>query len=245
MFIFPVFVSEGLCGLLSVIPADDGWNADGDLHFIRQIADRLGVGWSHFNMVWNLRKMTIGSMRALARAVDAKSPWTAGHSSRVMRIALGIGQQIGIEGENREKLKQAALLHDIGKIGISSAILDKPGKLTDEEYETIKSHPAIGADILGPISSFDEIIPIVRQHHERWDGKGYPDGLAGNEICPEARILAVADVYDAMVSDRPYRKGMEKARAIAIIQSESGKQFDPMMVRLFLKWVGENQALAA
>ena len=156
-----------------------------------------------------------------------------------------IGQQIGIEGENREKLKQAALLHDIGKIGISSAILDKPGKLTDEEYEIIKSHPSIGADILGPISSFDAIIPMVRQHHERWDGKGYPDGLAGNEICPEARILAVADVYDAMVSDRPYRKGMEKARAIAIIQSESGKQFDPMMVRLFLKWVGENQALAA
>ena len=245
LILFPVWVSDKLFALLSVVCDSEAGPVEETLLLVRQIADHLAVAWSNVNLILDLRRLTTGSMQALARAVDAKSPWTAGHSARVMRIAMGIGRHMGLLPERIDRLEQAALLHDIGKIGVSSKILDKAGRLTDEEFDAIKRHPVIGEKILAPIPVFKPIIPMVRQHHERWDGKGYPDGLCGEAAIPEARILTVADACDAMASDRPYRKGMDMARVIAIIESEAGRQFDPAVVTAFLKLMEENSALAA
>ena len=242
---FPVYISDKLFALLFVSSRSGDGPAEETFALARQIADHLSVAWSNVNLIRDLRQLTIGSMQALARTVDAKSPWTAGHSARVMRIALGIGRHMGLPPERIDRLEQAALLHDIGKIGISSGILDKPGRLTDQEFDIIKSHPVIGDTILTPIPAFKAIIPMVRQHHERWDGKGYPDGLSGEAITLEARIMAVADVYDAMTSDRPYRKGMGLEQAIAVIKSEAGRQLDPVVVEAFLELMKERSALAA
>jgi putative nucleotidyltransferase with HDIG domain len=133
-----------------------------------------------------------------------------------------------------ETLFRGGLLHDIGKIGIPLAILDKPGKLTDEEYAKVKDHSAIGAKILEPIKAYADIIPMVIQHHERYDGKGYPSGLAGQAIDINARILAVADVYDALISSRPYRQGWIEDKVITLLKNEAGRQFDPQVVEAFL-----------
>ena len=243
--VFPVFVKDRLHALLTVTGPAGRPPSRETLGLIRQIADHLAVAWSNVNLIRDLRALTIGSMQALARAVDAKSPWTAGHSARVMRIALAIGRHLGLPPERIDRLQQAALLHDIGKIGVSSAILDKPGKLTDEEFAAIRRHPAIGDNILAPIPAFKAIIPMVRQHHERWDGRGYPDGVSGEEIIREARILAVADVFDAMTSDRPYRKSMPLGQAMSIIHGEAGRQFDPAIVAAFVELMAEKDTLAA
>jgi HAMP domain-containing protein len=243
--LFPVYIRERLFALIYVASRPEAHSSENTFSPVRQIADHLAVAWSNLKMIQDLRQLTLGSMQALARAVDAKSPWTAGHSARVMRVALSIGRHMALPPASMDRLEQAALLHDIGKIGISSKILDKPGQLTAEEFDTIKSHPVIGDRILAPIPVFKKIIPLVRQHHERWDGKGYPDGLSGEAITLEARILAVSDVYDAMTSDRPYREGMDPERAIAIIGSEAGSQLDPMVVKAFLELMQQKSAMAA
>jgi putative nucleotidyltransferase with HDIG domain len=242
---FPVYISDKLFALLFISCRPGDGLEEETIPLVRQIADHLAVAWSNVNLIRDLRRLTIGSLQALARTVDAKSPWTAGHSARVMRISLGIGRHMGLPPERMDRLERAALLHDIGKIGISSKILDKPGRLTDEEFDIIKSHPVIGDNILTPITAFKEIIPMIRQHHERWDGKGYPDGLSGDAITIEARIMAVADVYDAMTSDRPYRNGMELERVLSIMESEAGHQLDPSVVEAFLELMQEKSALAA
>ena len=161
-----------------------------------------------------LYRLNRGTLTALARAIDAKSPWTAGHSERVTHLALKIGRILSLTQKQLENLEQAGLLHDIGKIGIPAKILDKPGKLTDEEYRIICEHPVKGANILQPIEEYAEVMPVAMQHHEWFNGKGYPDGLSGEEISIGARILAVADVFDALTSDRPYRDGMSVEIAI-------------------------------
>ncbi len=137
-------------------------------------------------------------------------------------------------------LHRGALLHDVGKLGISVQLLDKPGRLEDHEFKEVKAHPSIGGRILEPISAFADIMPIVTDHHERWDGKGYPNGLAGEEIHINARILAVADTYDAMTSDRPYRKGRDTEAAVEEIWSQAGTQFDPRVVEAFLVAMGRD-----
>jgi HD-GYP domain-containing protein (c-di-GMP phosphodiesterase class II) len=162
-----------------------------------------------------------------------------------MHLALDIGRSLKLDSQKLDLLQQAALLHDIGKIGIPIRILDKPDRLDDEEYAQIKKHPVIGGTILQPIKAFWALIPIIRLHHERWDGAGYPDGLAGEAINWGARILAVADVFDAMISNRPYRKGMDPDKAMDIIRSEKGRQFDPEVVDAFLQTVGSKAQAAA
>ena len=150
---------------------------------------------------------------------------------------MKIGSVSGLSPKKLDDLHRAALLHDIGKVGISLTILDKPGALDDDEYNMIKKHPSMGARILEPIASYKDIIPMVLQHHERYDGKGYPGGLSGDEIDIGARILAVADVYDALKSDRPYREGWAVERVVDLITEEAGRQFDPDVVEAFLEIV--------
>ena len=172
---------------------------------------------------------------SLAGAIDAKDPYTKGHSTSVSRYSEALARTINMPEHDVERIKIGAMLHDIGKIGIPESVLKKPGKLTDEEWEIMKQHPTIGAEkVLAPNEALREFIPIVKHHHERLDGKGYPDGLKGDEIPLEARIVSVADAYHALVSDRPYRKGMSIEKACSILQEGSGIQWDSDLVRQFI-----------
>lgn len=201
-----------------------------------------------------IRQTFINSIMALANALEAKDKYTKGHSERVTKIAIAIAEELGIPQEKIEKIRLAGLLHDIGKIGIPETILNKPGKLTNEEFELIKSHCETGERILSPIIEDSEILDIVMHHHERYDGTGYPHGLSAEQISPGAKIvavaeaydailsqgakvLAVADAYDAMTSERPYRQAMSHEAACAELQKGKGSQFDPIVVDTFLQKV--------
>ena len=168
---------------------------------------------------------------AFAQVVDAKSPFTAGHSERVTLFSDMIAEQLGFSAEQRQWLKRAALLHDIGKLGVSNSILDKPGKLDSVEWTTMKAHAALTETILVQIEAFADLAPIAAAHHEKLDGTGYPKGLKGDEIALESRILAVADIFDALTADRPYRKAMSVAAAFAILDRMAETEIDPVCVR--------------
>jgi putative nucleotidyltransferase with HDIG domain len=181
-------------------------------------------------LIAELRELNLGTIHALAKAVDAKSPWTAGHAERVTSLAVELGRILGVSPQELEDLKIGGLLHDIGKIGVYEALLDKPGKLTEEEFAQVREHPAKGAEILKPIKAYAAIVPMVEQHHECFDGSGYPHGLAGDQIARTARIMAVADVFDALFSDRPYRKGWDIKEVMQHICLKAGSSFDPEVV---------------
>jgi len=210
-----------------------------DLSTLEKLGAQIGVAMENSRLVSDLEELFLATVKSLSSAIDAKSPWTAGHSERVTAYALLIGEAMDLSGEELKGLELAGILHDIGKIGVSETILDKPGKLNDEELGIIRAHPAIGDELLRPIKQLGRIIPAMRHHHENYDGSGYPDGLAGEDIPLHARILAVADTIDAMGADRPYRKG----RSADIIAEElkrcSGTQFDPAIVDVFLQMAKE------
>ncbi len=174
-------------------------------------------------------------IHAFAKAIDAKSPWTNGHSERVSFWAITIAKEMDLDGEEIDALRIAALLHDIGKIGTYDVILDKPDRLTAEEFDLVKLHPAKGEEILRPIRQLQHILPIIRAHHEKMDGTGYPDGLKGEEIPLLAKILCAADTFDAMTADRPYRPAPGKEYAMAEFRRCSGTQFDPEVAEAFLR----------
>jgi putative nucleotidyltransferase with HDIG domain len=243
--ILPVWVKKDLAAILWLAGSQSEQFTAEDITLARQLADQIAVALSNSSLIAELQEMNWGALQALARAVDAKSAWTAGHSERVAELALKIGKSLNLNSNSIENLQRAAFLHDIGKIGVPLAVLDKPSKLSEEEFHLIKRHPGLGAKIIQPINAFKTITPMIAQHHERFDGKGYPVGLAGEEIHQGARILAVADVYDALSSDRPYRKGMVIEATLELIQKEAGGQFDPEMVEALLKVIAEEQQRAA
>jgi len=175
------------------------------------------------------------TVRCLVSTIEAKDKYTRGHSERVARYSRSICEALGLSGHVMEQVEIAALLHDVGKIDVSISTLQKDGPLTTAEYEEIKRHPASGANILQGIDLLSEIVPIVRAHHERVDGTGYPDGLKSDEIPFAARILAVADCFDAMTSDRPYRRALSDSRARAELDASIGTQLDGLMVKAFLQ----------
>jgi putative nucleotidyltransferase with HDIG domain len=172
---------------------------------------------------------------ALANALDAKSPLTMGHSERVATLSLAIAKEMQVNEHDMEILKIGSLLHDIGKLETYDVILEKTEPLTAKEWELIKMHPTKGADILNPIGQLRKVIPIIKYHHERFDGTGYPEGLKEQDIPLLARILCVADSFDAMTSDRPYKHAMEREQAFAHVRQKAGTQFDPDVVKVFLK----------
>ncbi|HZV82756.1 MAG TPA: HD-GYP domain-containing protein, partial [Geobacteraceae bacterium] len=168
-----------------------------------------------------------------ASAIDAKDPYTYGHSRRVAQISEAICRELGMPGEEIQSIELAALLHDIGKIGTPEHILQKPGRLRPKEMEIIKEHPQQGAHILSTIDELQEVMAWIRHHHERYDGRGYPDKSMAEEIPLPARIIAIADSYDAMTSDRPYRKAMNPIKVMDIMDDLSGSQFDPYVFNAF------------
>ncbi len=177
---------------------------------------------------------TIQAVTALATTIDAKDHYTDGHSRQVSILCAALAQNIGLEEETIETIRIGGLLHDIGKIGISETILHKPGYLNAEEQAIMRAHPTIGARILAPIAALDAVTPLVRHHHERWDGKGYPEHLVGEAIPLGARIIAICDAYESMVSDHPYRRGLGHDDAVRQLSAGAGAQFDPKLVEAFL-----------
>jgi len=176
------------------------------------------------------RELFIGTVKGLAAAIDGKDPYTRGHSERVSRFSIAIAQRLGLTDDEIEKIRISALLHDVGKIGIDDSILKKPSALTDEEYEIMKKHPQKGYKIMSQIPAMKEFLPGMYMHHEMVDGKGYPQGLKGDEIPMMGRIVAVADTFDAMTTERPYQKAMEFDDALARIESFVGTRYDPAVV---------------
>ncbi len=187
------------------------------------------------NILYNqkLQQASLQTVTSLVRAMEAKDAYTSGHSGRVAEISCKLGKSIGLDSHQVQLLEWAALLHDIGKIGIREDVLSKPGKLTDEEFDHIKSHPVKSCKVLEPIDALRDIRPAVRHHHEHFDGSGYPDGLQGEQIPLLARILQIADIWDALTSTRSYRAAMSREKALDIIRREAGITMDPELVKSF------------
>jgi HD-GYP domain-containing protein (c-di-GMP phosphodiesterase class II) len=208
----------------------------------------LGYGGhilSNMLMVRHLQKMAFETVRALVSAIDQKDNYTCGHAERVGWLAVLTGRALGLGDEDLQQIEWAGLLHDVGKIGIPEAILNKPGPLDAEEWEAMRRHPEIGARLLSSLDGLHEAAPLVLHHQERWDGHvdgefpGYPTGLAGDEIPLGARIIAVVDCFDAMTTDRPYRRALADGQAREVLRAERRRQFDPRVVDTFLAILDE------
>ena len=176
----------------------------------------------------------------LVKIIDSKDAYTKGHSERVTKMAVALARQLSLPADAVELIQKAAKLHDIGKIGVPETILNKPGALSEEEYEQIKMHPVMSEKICSSLPSLASVLKIIRHHHERWDGKGYPDGLKAENIPLGARVISVVDCFDAMATDRPYRGRLPKERIIAIFEAGAGTQWDKDIVEVFLKMIKSN-----
>lgn len=206
-----------------------------EANLLLSVATLIGIHSGNLELYRQQSELLAGVVRALTSAIDAKDPYTCGHSDRVARLAVRLAQELGYPSEVLPRVYLAGLLHDIGKIGVNDAILQKPGKLTEEEYDHIKTHVEKGHRILSGLKQLDDILPVVLHHHESWDGNGYPHHLAGEAIPPLARIVAVADAYDAMASNRPYRNRMPNEKIDEIIRNGAGRQWDPQVVEAFFR----------
>ncbi len=214
-----------------------------DHDFIRQqtlqllyiLAGFFSLALQNASLFNDLKRSYFDTIRGVANSIEARDPYTKGHSQRVGQIAKSIAEELGWKSEKVEFIDWGGMLHDVGKIGVHDAILNKKGRLEDEEYERIKQHPAIGAQIVEGISFLDPVVPYILEHHERFNGRGYPQGLIGEKISPEGRLLAVADVFDAMTTNRPYQKALPPEVAFKKIVAGAKVQFDPQIIEAFKK----------
>jgi response regulator RpfG family c-di-GMP phosphodiesterase len=232
----PLKIRQRLIGMLTAVVRQGGVSlTEQDLYYLSFTARRAASVIENVALYENIYENLFATLYAFAETIEARDPYTKQHSSRVAEVALSVGKEMGATQEELDVLNFSGHLHDIGKIGIRDSILLKPGPLTGEEYEIIKQHPIIGASIIGHLGLMSEEQKVIRHHHERWDGKGYPDGLKGEAIPCLARILAVADVYDAMASHRAYRERIPAEVIIKTIRQNGGTQFAQDVVHGFLK----------
>ncbi len=206
-----------------------------DFFLADAVAAHVAIGIESAMLVEEQREQFAQTVASLARAVDVRDYSTGNHTRRVTDYSLLLADELKLSPQERFQIQIGSPLHDIGKIGIDDAILRKPDRLTAVEFEAMKLHTVKGAAILESINALNSMIPIVRHHHERWDGSGYPDGLAADQIALTARIVAVADAFDAMTSDRPYRKALSTAAAFAELAAKAGSHFDPNCAQAFLR----------
>ncbi|MCD6304078.1 MAG: HD-GYP domain-containing protein, partial [Planctomycetes bacterium] len=205
-----------------------------DIKLMSSVANQAAVFLTNHVLYADLQELLMGVLHALTASIDAKDPYTCGHSRRVADISRRLAETMGLAPPDVQRTYLAGLLHDIGKIGVPEAVLCKPGRLTDAEYEQIKKHPEIGARILGGIRQLEHVVPGILCHHERLDGRGYPRGLSGAQIPLEARIIGLADCFDAMTSDRVYRKALPLEKVIREIRRHAGTQFDRKVADVLL-----------
>jgi len=238
----PLRVKEKTIGVLSVSDKKSGEHFDqSDLDMLATLASQISIALYNAQLYEDLEASYLSAVRALANSIDAKDAYTRGHSERVARYSMEIGRVMGLTPLEIKNLHIGALLHDIGKIGISESIINKESRLTDEEYQEIKTHPARGASIIEPAKFLREKVPLIKFHHERFDGKGYPDGLKGENIPLMARIICAADSFDAMTSKRAYRDVMPLEEARNELLRCSGSQFDPRIVSAFLEVLADEK----
>jgi len=232
----PVRVKEKIIGVLEAINKQGKGKFDKeDLSLLNSLADQVAIALDNSRLYQELEEMFFQTAESLADAIEKRDPYTGGHTQRVTLYSQAIAKRLQLKPLEKKWLKIASVLHDIGKIGIEDHILRKPEPLSPEEFDIIKRHSDMGAEIIEHIRQLRESIPGVKYHHEQLDGKGYPDGLKGEEIPILAKIVAVADTYDAMTTDRPYRKAMEKEAAIEELKRCSGTQFDKGVVEAFIQ----------
>jgi putative nucleotidyltransferase with HDIG domain len=205
-----------------------------DEDLLLALSNHIGIAVLNAKLYRDLRSLFISTVTALTRAIDAKDAYTSGHSERVMKYAVAIGREMGLGEAMLENIRLASLLHDVGKIGIKESILMKPAKLLGYERRQVKQHPGIGARIIESIDNSQKVFKGVLEHHERWDGKGYPGRLKAEDISLEGRVIAVADAFDALTTNRPYKKGLPRKKAFDVIKEGSSTQFDPQVVNAFI-----------
>ncbi|HUU46534.1 MAG TPA: HD domain-containing phosphohydrolase [Acidobacteriota bacterium] len=234
----PLVVKGRAVGALNIVRRSNAEPCgDGTLRTIDMIAAHAAIAIDNARLYKNLHSAYMDTVSALANAIEIRDPYTRGHTDRVRMLARGIGQRLGWSAEKQFDLWMGCTLHDIGKIGVPDSILSKPGPLTADEFALMKTHPEIGAKIIEGVPFLKPAIPYVYHHHERFDGSGYPTGISGEQIPIEGRILAVVDAFDAITSDRPYRKGQPVAVAVEELKGYSGVQFDAAIVDVFFSFL--------
>ncbi|NOZ26334.1 MAG: HD domain-containing protein [Nitrospirae bacterium] len=231
----PLKTKERIIGVLEGINKKDGRFDDSDLELMETLSNFIAVAIENARLYTELKETFYATAETLTETIELRDPCTGGHTKRVKHYSLIIGRYLGLTKDELEHLELAAILHDIGKIGIRDDILLKKGKLTEQEMMHMKRHSIYGAELLQSIKQLKKIVPVVRNHHERYDGTGYPDGLRGEEISLMARILTVADSFDAMTTHRPYKKSISTEAALEELRRCSGTQFDPAVVEAFLQ----------
>ena len=234
LVLVPLSEGDNTFGWLAAVNHVDGGEFGTiESSLLGSVAAILGIHGGNIELYRQQADFLANVVRALTSAIDAKDPYTCGHSDRVARVSVRLAEELGWDSDTLNRVYLSGLLHDIGKIGIDDNVLRKPGRLTDVEYKHIKLHPELGYKILSGMRQLDDVLPVVLHHHEQWDGKGYPHGLANDNIPLRARVCAVADAYDAMSSDRPYRKGMPDDKLDAILREGRGTQWDPAVIDAF------------
>jgi hypothetical protein len=232
--VLPVLGKSGIVGVMSIYFLEPG-KPEGDAFEVLVLVNQVAsVALENATLYQEVQRSYVSTIEALTTAIDAASPMTHGHSKRVTQFALILGESVGLSPEEQTTLRYGALLHDIGKLGVKPQILEKQGALSEEELGVMREHPVIGERIIAPVEFLQAARPIVRHHHERWDGKGYPDRMRGEEVPLAARIVSIADFYDAMISMRPYKRALRHEDVAREIARESGAAFDPDLSERFL-----------
>jgi len=224
-----------LVGGLALGTKAGGSYRSGDLKIISTLAAYAALLLDSERLYADLESLFFNTVSSMVEAIDAKDPSTRGHSERVRRYSLLIAEELGLDGQGLKRLELAALLHDVGKIGLPDVILRNRGDLRPEQWELVKQHPQMGVAILSPVTQLKDILPAIGEHHERYDGQGYPEGKRGEEISLFARIIAVADAFDAMTMERTYRPTFTRDRALQEVRENAGTQFDPQLAEIFYK----------
>jgi len=231
----PLVMDGAAAGLIELFDVRNRRFDLDDRRFCRLLADQAGIVLGAVRMADRLEEQHLATVGALAAALEAKDAYTGSHAQTIAEFAVAVGEELGLAGRELRAVRMGALLHDVGKIAIPDAILNKPGPLTDDEFLVMKSHTTIGADIIRGIPGMEEVVALVRSSHERWDGRGYPDGLSGNDVPRGAYVIAVCDAFHAMVEDRVYRKAMSYEGAIEELRRCSGTQFMPAAVEALIR----------
>lgn len=243
VIIVPIPHHERTLGVMFFYPERDWKPTQSELRLLTAVGHQVGVAIENAHLYQKLQDSYLETIKALALAVDAKDPYTRDHSERVRRWAIKIAEKVGLKEETVRDISYASLLHDLGKLGTSELVLNKPGKLTDEEYEEIRQHPIVGSRMLTNIPILKDAQRIVLSHHEFYGGGGYPSGLRGEDIPLGARIIAVADAFEAMTADRPYRPALDPEAAKEKLRELCGTQFDPEIVEIFLSLLESDKGM--
>jgi len=243
--LIPLIVGERVLGVISM-GEERSWERSPfnpeKVALCQSIATQAAVAIENARLYEELQQSFVQTIAALAAAVDAKDPYTGGHSQRTTELAAALARKLGLDDKEIQLLRYACLLHDMGKIGISEEILLKPGPLNAGEWEVVRRHPALGANIVKKVALLQKLVPIIMHHHEHYDGQGYPSGLRGEDIPLKARILAVADAYEAMTSDRAYRPAMRVQQALTTLQQGAGEQWDDKVVDALCRIIREQDS---